>query len=178
MYPHFKHLLLKLSLFSFLLAQDNLPSKESPGERISSFVSKQNEMVELIRLQKPLLEDLHHKIEGAWNRVQYISEQAKYPNRVPLMRDTALVAIAKCRKIADEVMEELYRIHFEWFYKNWDLMAVYTRYGELLCKNQVDENLKTFLLQYRSYIRDVEAILKMVKDLKNETDFLLSSKFD
>lgn len=135
-------------------------------------------MMELIRIQKPMLEDLLYKIEGAWARIQNISEQAKYPSRVPLIRDTAMVVIAQCRKIADQVMDELYKIHFAWFYKNWDLMAVYTRYGELLCRNQVDENLKTFLLKYRAYITTVEKILQIVNDLKNETDFLLASKFN
>ncbi len=166
----------KTFLFLFVLG---FVWAQKPDEKPKrSFVAKQEAMLALLQQQIPRLEQVEKQVNAAWARVQAISEQARYPSRIHLIKDTAMIAIAQVRRIADKAEQTVKDLFFEWFYKSWDLMAVYTRYGELMAQDTIDQSLKTFLIEYRKYLRLNERILKTIKDIRNETDFLLASKFN
>ncbi len=155
---------------------------EKNENKKSDFFLKEQEMIKLLDKHIPKLEEIKERTDGAWSRVQAIAEKAKYPKNIIFMKDTAMQAIVVVRKTADRAIDEIKNIHYEWIPKTWDLMAVFTRYGELLAtaedKKNVHPELKEFLMKYRKYITLMQDIIKTTNDIKNETDFLLSSKFN
>ncbi len=148
----------------------------------SDFFLKEQEMIKLLDKHIPKLEEIKERTDAAWQRVQAISEKARYPKNILFMKDTAMQAIVVVRKTADRAIEEVKNVHYDWIPKTWDLMAVFTRYGELLAtaedKKNVHPELKEFLIKYRKYITLMQGIIKTTNEIKNETDFLLSSKFN
>ena len=172
-----RKLLILFLLVIFTQAQEN----KDPDLK-SDFYLKEQELIKLIDKHQKVLQPLKQKIDYAWARVQNISEKARYPKNIVLMKDTAMVAIVEVRKQSDVALQQLKELYFEWLDKSFDLMAIYTRYGELLAtaedKKNVHPELKDFLVKYRDYIQTMQHIVKTINDIKNETDFLLSSKFN
>ena len=148
----------------------------------SDFYLKEKALIELIDKHQQRLQPIKDEIDFSWKRVQNISELARYPKNIHMIKDTAMIAIVQVRKIADKSLNELKELYFDWLQKSYDLMAIYTRYGELLAtaedKKNVHPELQQFLIKYRNYIDTMKHIVKTINDIKNETDFLLSSKFN
>lgn len=162
-----RHLLLLLLLLPLLL----------PAQ-MSSFVDMQNEMMALMERQDPQLLQLQTKTKDLWKQVDGISGLLAYPKNIPLYRDSCLTALVMLRKRNDGLNAQLQELWLAWRTYNSQLMAVYTRYGELKAAGTIDDNLKAFLLKFRALDEKMAAIQKQLKDSYNEIDFLLNSKLN
>jgi len=164
-----------LSFFAF--AQPG--TKPKPTDmNITSFVDKQNEMLELIKNQLPKMAKHETKLQQNYKSVMSLADQLAYSKNILKIRDSAQTVIVNVVNSTNTLHVELMKLNLEWFKYNKDLMAVYTRYGELKIVNNIDENLKKFLVEYRLWLDTMEKLLKLVTDIKNESDFLLNSKLN
>lgn len=167
--------ILGLLLFfpSFILAQPDSEDRE-----ITIFREKQDEMLALLKKQKPRLAELDEMVADNAAKIKRLEDFLKYPKNAQLYRDTAQKQLVTIRKRNDEIYRELEKQHFNWFKYSRHLMAVYTRYGEFKAFKKQDDELSRFLLSYREYIFQVEGIIVKLQDIYSTCDYLLTAKLN
>ncbi len=159
--------------------QDTSKVKKPKQERdkdITSFQEKQDAIMQLIEQQKTPLEKIlmtvehHQKILAQW------SELLRSPKKVEQYRYEARDSVYNIRKYVDKELIKLKDLYIKWQPFTYDLMAVFTRYGELLVLEKVDEKLKKMIIAYREHNDKIDKILKISEDINNECSYLLDSK--
>lgn len=145
---------------------------------LNSFDDKRKAMDELIKKQTPRLQQLYLKVEANEKRLMPISDILKYPKNINQYRDTSIKVLTEIRIINDEVSEEMRELHFDWLPYTMYLMAVYTRYGELMAVNKADEPLKQFIVAYRKLFELNTSISAKLRDIYNECDYLINAKLN
>lgn len=170
-------LLAGLWLLGLSLASGNAWAQNEPNT-VTSFSDKVASMIQLIDYQLPRYNLIEKKISDTYVEMNKLSELLMYPANIPIYRDTALKTCVAMRKAADDARQKVMELNLEWYKKQYDLMAVYTRYGEMLAINVKDAELTKFLARYRELLDKVGVVLKKIQDVYNETDFLLNSKLN
>jgi len=174
-----------------------LPSDEDETD-VTSFKEKQEEMIQLLQRHFYRLETLGKSIQESDDEIKGIDGILKFSKQIPLYRDSAMNVIVRVFKELDKVEGELREIHFEWFPYEKEIMAVYTRYGELKIlkkegkkpkpvsaepeekkeRKSIDPSLEKFISLYRTYLFAVQQYLDKMGEIRNECNFLLNSKLD
>ncbi|MBX3101387.1 MAG: hypothetical protein KF690_02660 [Bacteroidetes bacterium] len=144
----------------------------------TSFVDMQNDMLALMEQQMPKITRMQENADKVWKEVSEISYLLSFPKNVKAYRDSSITALVALRKRNDLIYYQAQEIWFQWWPHNMNLMAVYTRYGELKAGGKPDDNLRMFLLKYRTLVDTMNAVLKLNKDIYNECDFLLNTKLN
>jgi len=147
-------------------------------EDMAVFKEKQDDLHDLLRRQQPFLDQLKEHITKNEQELKVISDLLKSPKNVPKYRETATRQLVDLRKRNDDCKQRLQRLFFEWLPHSRDLLAIYTRYGELALVGKVTDDLKQFLVAYRNYTLNMEKMNKQVEDIYNECDFLLNSRLE
>lgn len=171
-------ILLILSSQILYAQQDTTKSKpkQERDKNITSFQEKQDAIMKLIEQQKGPLDKIlltvehHQKILSQW------SELLRSPKKVEQYRYEARDSIYNIRKYVDKELTKLKDLYIKWQPYTYEVMAVFTRYGELLVLEKVDENLKKMILAYREHNDKITKILHIAEDINNECSYLLDSK--
>jgi hypothetical protein len=151
------------------------------GERdISTFREKEAEMLALIGRQKPILANLENNLATVKYQLAYWDSVLRFRDNIPRFRDQALNDVAQLRQTNEAVYQQMLELNMQWFRFTRHLMAVYTRYGELLSgnPNRIDEHLKSFLQQHREIVFKMEELLLKVNDNLVMADFLLNTRLN
>jgi hypothetical protein len=150
--------------------------KPERDKNITSFQEKQDAIQQLIEQQKIPLEKILSNVEHHQKILAQWSELLRSPKKVEQYRYEARDSIYNIRKYVDKELNKLKDMYIKWQPYTYDMMAVFTRYGELLVLEKVDEKLKKFILAYREHNDTISKILKIVEDITNECTYLLDSK--
>lgn len=150
--------------------------EEDPG--ISRFDDKERQIAELIQRQKPQLKNIEQRVDAAMAELKRWEDTLKYREKIPQYRDQALVEVSQYRRQVEKAYEKLQELYFDWFRHTRHIMAVYTRYGELIAREEVDEDLKAFLKMHRDFVFQMEDLLIRINDALVQADFLLNSKLN
>lgn len=134
--------------------------------------------MDLMNRQKPNMKRMEDQLNLYWKGVQEVSALVAKERDVPKYRDEALTRLVDLRKKTDQVRLQVLELVFEWTAHNANLMAVYTRYGEMLGKGSTDESLREFLIAYRDWMKRLDAQKTLIKDIYNECDYLLNAKLN
>ncbi len=151
-------------------------TKQERDKNITSFQEKQDAIIQLIEQQKAPLDKIlvtvehHQKILAQW------SDLLRSPKKVEQYRYEARDSVYNIRKYVDKELTKLKDLYIKWQPFSYDLMAVFTRYGELLVLEKVDEKLKKMILAYREHTDKITKILNIAEDINNECGYLLDSK--
>lgn len=179
---HFKLLIISLGFIlnlQMLYAQQDSTKTKPKQERdknITSFQEKEDVILQLIEQQKVPLDKIlitvehHQKILAQW------SELLRSPKKVEQYRYEARDSVYNIRKYVDKELTKLKDLYIKWQPLTYDIMAVFTRYGELLVLEKVDEKLKKMILAYREHNDKIAKILKIAEEINNECSYLLDSK--
>ncbi len=167
-----------MSLQSLYAQQDTTKTKpkQERDKNITSFQEKQDAIIQLIEQQKAPLDKIlitvehHQKILAQW------SDLLRSPKKVEQYRYEARDSVYNIRKYVDKELTKLKDLYIKWQPFSYDLMAVFTRYGELLVLEKVDEKLKKMILAYREHTDKITKILNIAEDINNECGYLLDSK--
>jgi predicted RNase H-like nuclease (RuvC/YqgF family) len=165
-----------LLLGSATLAFAQTPTDEEGG--ITSFRDKEEKILALIDRQLPKLERIKTEMKDVKSQLASWEDTLKYKTKIPIYRDKALRDVAALRRKTDNAYQELKDLNMQWFSYTRDIMAVYTRYGELTAAKKVDEHLKNFMIRHRSIMFKMEELLVLVNDNFIQADFLLNSKLN
>lgn len=167
-------------LTQYLFAQQDSSNVQKPKQErdknITSFQEKQDAILQLIEQQKEPINKIlitvehHQKILAQW------SDLMRIPKKVEQYRYEARDSIYNIRKYVDKEMVKLKDLYIKWQPFTYELMAIFTRYGELLVLEKVDEKLKKFIMAYREHNDKIDKILKISEDITNECSYLLDSK--
>jgi hypothetical protein len=159
-------------------AQVDSSTVRDADRNLNSFTSMQNEMMVTMKKQKVRLGRLREKLINNRSELNEIINLLKYPKNVPIYRDTAYKLVKAIRGVTDESDKELKDLFFQWYGYNRELMATFTRYGELKVLNRMDDNLRQFLLQHRDNMTEFGKTQEMIQDLYNDCNYLLNSKLN
>ncbi|MGQ9864307.1 MAG: hypothetical protein ACUVRD_07510 [Bacteroidia bacterium] len=145
---------------------------------ISAFDTYQKELLLLLYQQLPRLEALEKNLIPLQDTLQQMIDIARYPKRLPFYRDSFLAVTYRIRKISDETLMQMKDFHFQWFFRERQLMAIYTRFGELKIVGKSSPSLREFLLKYRQYLDQMDRLWEKVIQIQRDCDFLLTSKLN
>jgi len=154
------------------------PDTENDRNHITSFKSKEDDMRALIAQQKPLLEQMQRQVALVTVDLKSWEDTLQVRDNVPRFRDQAMMEVAALRRTNDQMYEQLRELNMQWFTYSRHIMAVYTRYGELLARDQVDDSLKDFLVRHREIIFQMEDLLALLKENNVLADFLLNARLN
>ena len=174
-------LLLLLALLTAATVSAQPPrdsSRVAFDEDLSVFKEKQDALMDLLARQKPFIEQLQKQITENKQELQVMSDLLKSPKNIPKYRESATRQLVDLRKRNDDCRRRMQGLFFEWVPSMRDLLAIYTRFGELAMVDKTTDDLKLFLGAYRSYTVTMEKMSKQVEDIYNECDFLLNSKLE
>lgn len=172
-------LMLCFSRGMLIAQQDSSKTTKPKTERdknITSFQEKQDAILNLIAEQKPTLQKILSNVEHHYKILAEWSELLRSPKKVEQYRYEARDSIYNIRKYTDKELTRLKNLYIQWHPFSYDLMAVFTRYGELLALEKVDDKLKQFILAYREHHQLIANILKKCEDIDNECGYLLDNK--
>jgi len=144
----------------------------------TSFVDIQKDLMALMEQLQPKITRMKENADRVWKQVSDIAYLMSFPKNVKLYRDSSITALVALRKQNDLIYYQAQDLWFQWWPQNMNLMAIYTRFGELKANGRTDDNLKMFLLKYRTLVDTLNAVLKVNKDIYNECDFLLNTKLN
>lgn len=150
----------------------------SSDRNLNSFSAMQAEMSGLMKKQRIRLTRLRDRLTGARSELNEIINLLKYPKNVPIYRDTAYKMVSAIRRQADANNAEMKDLYFQWFTYHRELMASFTRYGEMKVLNRSDESLRQFLLLHRETMAEFGKTEEMIQDIYNDCNYLLNSKLN
>jgi len=174
----FPHPVCATLLAALLLALLPAATTRAQGSQLSSFVDMQNEMMHLMDRQIPLLQQLVQEAETVWKEVSSISELLANPRNIEANRASSLSQLILLRKRNDQIQDKLKGYWFAWQRYNNELMAVYTRFGEMKAQDRMDPNLRHFLLLFRELDQLMSQATKQAQETYSECDFLLNTKLN
>lgn len=173
-----KRLIFVYQLIALLLTGVALAQPPNSDEDMAVFKEKQDVIIRLTDKHRMRLITLNQEIDANTKHMNKVSEILSYPKNVKIYRDTCIKQLVEIRKKNDAAKRTIEEIYFEWFAHHKNLMAIYTRYGELKATDRVDLELKRFLGIHRDLIAEMEKTAKKIQDIYNETDFQLNTKLE
>lgn len=159
-----------------LPGQERRSINAAPAMR--SFIEKRSDMYKLLQVHLPRLRQLEADMARNEGYMASIDSIMSYRSNVIPYRDSCLSALGRIRGFNTALMRQVQQMYFEWLPYNRELMAVHTRYGELLVRGQRDTELEEFLLLYREEIFLMEMLAARHRNLYNETEFILNAKLN
>jgi hypothetical protein len=164
-----------LLCFAYLHVEAQPPKTE---ESATPFTDKQVAMLDLMTKQKPKYMRHSEGLSRLSSEVLQISELLKSQRGAQQYRDSGQKAVNRIRKSTDRIQAQIQDLYFEWVKYEREIMAVYTRYGELKAIDKQDANLRSFVVQHREFILDLESLKQKLKDIYNECEYLLTTKLN
>lgn len=144
----------------------------------SSFDEKEQELLDLIRRQKPQLKRVESRLTEIEKKIDEWEDILQYRKKVPKFREEALKELSKLRRRNEKQYGQLKELNMQWFRHTRHLMAVYTRYGEMRVNGEPTEQLKTFLQKHRKVLFWMEDLLVKVNSNFVDADYLLNTKLN
>lgn len=174
---------LLLAMLCLLLPSAPLQAQQKPGGRtdttdLRSFRYKEDEILRLIDRQMPKLKQMEQELDQLAQQLKSWEDTLKYSSKIPKYRDEAMRDIARIQRKNEKIYDRMKDMNMTWFRYTRDLMAVYTRYGELTIAGKVTDHLKGFLQRHRELMYQMEDMLQKVQDNKVQIDFLLNQKLN
>jgi hypothetical protein len=163
-----------LLVFSMKLGAQPAKTDESA----TPFTEKQVAMLDLMVKQKPKYVRHGEALSRLSAEVLQISELLKSQRGAQQYRDSGQKAVNRIRKNTDRIQAQIQDLYFEWVRYEREIMAVYTRYGELKAVDKHDANLRSFVVQHREFILELESLKQKLKDIYNECEYLLTTKLN
>lgn len=145
---------------------------------ITSFADLQQEMEGLLAQHIAKTRALNTNLERYAADVTRLAELFRYPKNVVAHRDSALRALVRVRRFYEAAMRQVKDTHFGWLPYWRALTAVYARYGEMRALDKADAATRAFILQHRELYALLDGMVLRLRDLHNETEFLLNSKLN
>jgi septal ring factor EnvC (AmiA/AmiB activator) len=160
------------------LTAQQKPGGETDTTKLRSFRQKEEEMIRVINRQMPKLKRMEKELKSLQNQLASWEDTLKYSSKIPQYRDEAMRDIARIQRRNEKIYDKIKDMNMTWFRYLRDLMAVYTRYGELKIAGKVNDHLKGFLQKHRKVMYKIEDNLNIVQDNKVQVDFLLNQKLN
>jgi hypothetical protein len=159
------------------LVRDTTKSKKF-DPNITRFADLQQEMEGMLEQHLAKTRILNLNLDRYTQDVARLAEQFRYPKNVVAQRDSALRALVRIRRFYEASMRQVKDTHFEWLPYWRALTAVYARYGEMRALDKADAATRAFILRHRELYALLDGITVRLRDLHNETEFLLNSKLN
>ena len=159
-------------------AQAVKPETEEEKLVLSNFSEEERKIIELANRQMPQLTRIEATLGRVEEQLAAWEDTLAYQKKIPIYRDKALRDVASLRRQNDNAYDQLKELNMQWFQHHRPLMAVYTRFGELKIRGNINEQLKTFLRKHREVMHKMEAVLLTINDNYIQADFLLNSKLN
>lgn len=145
---------------------------------MTAFGEKQADLVKLMNTQVPRLQVLLDQLARHEATVRTVDSLYAYPGNLAPYRDSVMHSLVRVRRFYEGANRQVREMHFMWLPHTMDLMAVYTRYGELSVLKTEDPGLRTFLRAYRQHYQLMDNLALRLRDLYNITEYLLNAKLN
>jgi hypothetical protein len=145
---------------------------------MTGFGEKQADLVKLMNSQVPRLELLLDQLTRHEATVRTVDSLYAYPGNLVPYRDSVMHSLVRVRRYYEGANRQVREMHFMWLPHTMDLMAVYTRYGELSVLKTEDAGLRTFLRAYRQHYQLMDNLALRLRDLYNMSEYLLNAKLN
>lgn len=145
---------------------------------MTSFGEKQADLVRLLERQLPRLQLLSQQLAPHESALRAADSLLAYPANLPLYRDSVMHTLVRIRRFLATGDRQLREMHFTWLPHTMDLMAVYTRFGELTVLRRDDAALRSFIRLYRQHHQLMDNLALRFNDLYQVSEYLLNSKLN
>jgi len=165
-------------IFCISIGYAQTPIPTGNPDTVTSFLSKQKEIIEILVNQRAKLKEIDFQIDNCQKNANRVLGQVKFATQIPFIRDSALKATLALRTKSKEYFSQFCELALESNLHSRDIASIYTRYGELKKLPNIDDSLAEFIKEHRVNIFLTEGLAKKFDNLFNDLEFLLISKLN
>lgn len=145
---------------------------------MTSFGEKQSDLIKLLERQIPRLQLMLDQLAPNERALRAADSLFAYPANLPLYRDSVMHTLVRIRRFHALADRQLREMHYTWLPHTMDLMAVYTRFGELTVLRRDDPGLRSFIRLYRQHHLLMDNLALRLGDLYHVSEYLLNAKLN
>ena len=160
------------------LAPLNDAERAAIDSAMTSFGEKQADLVKLLERQIPRLELLLAELGPQERALRAADSLFAYPANLARYRDSVMHTLVRIRRFHALADRQLREMHYIWLPHTMDLMAVYTRFGELSVLRRDDPGLRSFIRLYRQHHLLMDNLALRLGDLYQVSEYLLNAKLN